>query len=100
MTCFDVATGWLIPTLGNIVPLRLMHLVLNTYLEQGWPGLTRIVIAMLLYLRQTLLDLDDQTLIMEMLSVQALTHNNNNNHKIPWEEIILSSRNVKVLPYQ
>lgn len=65
--------------LGNIVPLNLMHLVINNFLEKGWEGIMKIVVAMLLYLRLEILAMDDETILMESLSVQILQ-----NKKMHW----------------
>ena len=85
--------GWLIPLLGNIVPLRLMHLVINVYLDKQWEGVLGIVVGLLLYLREAVLEMEEDMLVMEALSVQGLLRMGD---RLDWQEIILSSRNVKV----
>ena len=43
--------GWLLAMLGNIIPLKYMHLIVNNFLEKGWEGVLKIIITLLLYLR-------------------------------------------------
>jgi hypothetical protein len=47
--------GWLIPLMGNIIPLQNMHLVINTFIEKGWLGIIKIIMAMLLYLKNKIM---------------------------------------------
>lgn len=47
--------------LGNIVPLPYMHMVVNSFIEKGWEGLLKIIIALLLYLRPIILHTHDET---------------------------------------
>lgn len=77
--------------MGNLIPLQYMHMVVNCFIERSWEGILKIITAFLLYLRPTILQLHDETELMELLSIQGLK-----NRVIPWEEIIMSSYNVKV----
>lgn len=52
------------------------------------------MITLLLYLKPTILRLHDETELMELLSVQGLKK-----RPIPWEEIIMSSSNLKTANY-
>lgn len=82
--------GWILPMMGNIIPIDHMHMVMNSFLERRWEGLLRIILTLLLYLRPTLMGLHDETELMEVLSVQGLKK-----RPLPWEEIILSSHNLR-----
>lgn len=77
--------------MGNLIPLQYMHMVVNCFIERSWEGILKIITAFLLYLRPIILQLHDETELMELLSIQGLK-----NRAIPWEEVIMSSYNVKV----
>jgi hypothetical protein len=86
--------GWVLPLLGNIIPLSHMHMVLNIFIEKGWEGLLKIILSLLLNLRSSILGLHDETKLMELLSIQGLKR-----RSIPWEEVIVSSSNIKMGSY-
>ena len=51
--------GWLIPLLGNVVPLKHMHLVINAFVERGWTAVIKIILAMFLYFKNVILQVRD-----------------------------------------
>lgn len=83
--------GWILPMLGNIVPLPQMHMVVNAFVERNWEGMLKIIISLLLYLRPLILQVHGETELMEIISIQGLK-----SRTLPWEEIIMSSQNVKL----
>ncbi len=52
--------GWLIPLMGNVVPLKHMHLVINAFVEKGWAGVIKIILALFLYLKNEILQVRDE----------------------------------------
>lgn len=53
--------GWILPMLGNIVPLTTIHMVVNIFIERGWEGFLKILISMLLYMKPLILQTHDET---------------------------------------
>jgi hypothetical protein len=85
--------GWLIPLMGNIIPISFMHLVINIFVEKGWEGVMRVILAMLLYLRGEIVERREESELMNLLSTISLR-----NAGIRWEEVIKSSFNIRNLP--
>lgn len=46
--------------MGNVVPLKHMHLVINAFVEKGWAGVIKIILALFLYLKNEILQVRDE----------------------------------------
>lgn len=84
--------GWLLAMLGNLIPLEQMHLVVNHFIEKRWSGLLNIVLTFLIFLKEELMELEEESELMERLSIHNLKRT-----VVDWEELILSSNNVNVI---
>lgn len=58
--------------LGNVVPLEYMHLVINNFIEKRWNGLLNIILTLLIYMKEDLMELEDELEVMEKLSINSL----------------------------
>ena len=64
--------GWILAMLGNLIPLKHMHLVVNSFIEKKWNGLLNILLTFFIYLKSELMELGDEIEIMERLSMNGL----------------------------
>ena len=64
--------GWILAMLGNLIPLKYMHLVVNSFIEKKWNGLLSILLTFFIYLKSELMELGDEIEIMERLSMNGL----------------------------
>jgi hypothetical protein len=73
--------------MGNFIPLESMHLVIDKFLRSQFTGLNEIIIALLIYLKGTLITLRDNQLMMAFSNQQiTLTAS-----EIDWEDLVAKS---------
>ena len=75
---------------GNFIPIESMHLVIDKFIRKQFTGLNEIIIALLIYLKNSLLNLGENNLMMAFSNQQiTLTANN-----IDWSDLIARSNNL------
>lgn len=75
---------------GNFIPIESMHLVIDKFIRKQFTGLNEIIITLLIYLKDRLLGLRENNLMMafsnQQITLTATT--------IDWSELIGRSNNL------
>ena len=78
----------------NVVPLKWTHLVVDMFITDGFVGFIRIVLCYLVYLKDELMEMEDESDILGRFSSTY------SQEKVDWEGVLKAAMEFRVSDYE